>query len=203
MNEEEQAVRARAKQLMREQMRRVRRALPHDACAARSAAVCERLIALPAFEAAQAVIGYVAFAKEADPSAALAAARERGKRVGLVRIEDEQHLSARLHQERDELCQSSRGMLEPLAGAPRIAESEIDLIIVPALGIDERGYRLGYGGGFYDRFLPALPHAQRVAIAYDFQLLMEIPNVDSDARMDWLVTDQRVVQIDADAQPKL
>jgi 5-formyltetrahydrofolate cyclo-ligase len=193
----ERALRARAKQVMRQRMRAVRRALPASACAVRSAALCERLLSLPAFVAASSVVGYVAFGKEADPAQVLARAHELGKRVGLVRIEAAQTLGARLFRPGDALEQNPLGILEPGDGASRLGEDEIELIIVPALGLDERGYRIGYGGGYYDRFLPRAHNAHRVAIAYDFQLLFEIPNDEWDARMHGIVTDKRSLTIDA------
>jgi 5-formyltetrahydrofolate cyclo-ligase len=196
--EAERVLRVRAKQFMRERIRTLRRALPRDAAAARSAALCSRLLELPAFAAARCVVGYVAFGKEADPSGVLARAHALGKRVGLVRVEDEQTLGARIYQPGDELEQSERGLLEPAARAPALADDEIELIVVPALGLDERGHRLGYGGGFYDRYLPRLHNAHRVAIAYDFQLLFVIPNTEQDVRVHCIVTDRRSLSIAAE-----
>jgi len=191
----EQALRIQAKQELRERTRAVRRVLPVEACAARSAAICERLLALHAFAQASTLIGYVAHRKEADPRAALDAAARAGKRVGLTRVEDGGELGLHRHLEGDALEANAFGIAEPIADAPRIACAEVELIIVPALVIDERGHRIGYGHGYYDRLLPKLERAFKVAIAYDFQLLAETPDTPGDVRVDCVVTDARTLMI--------
>ena len=92
--------------------------------------------------------------------------------------------------------QNEYGIGEPSADAPRIATEDIDLILVPALAIDSRGQRIGYGEGYYDRLLPALARAFKVATTYDFQLLVEIPNTAHDAPVDCLVTDARTLRVE-------
>jgi 5-formyltetrahydrofolate cyclo-ligase len=190
----EQALRARAKQELRRRMQSLRRVLPAEACARRSAAICARLCALPAFASASAIVGYLAVRKEADPAQALRAAAEAGKRVGLPRIEDQGGLGLHLYRPGDALVDNAYGIGEPAADAPRLAHDAVSLIVVPALAVDERGYRIGYGQGYYDRLLPRLPRALKVAIAYEFQLLAEAPEQPGDAPVDWVVTDERALR---------
>ena len=72
--------------------------------------------------------------------------------------------------------------------------AEIDLVLVPGLAFDAAGGRLGRGGGFYDRFLATLgPAAARVGVAFDAQILPEVPTDGLDARMSCVVTDARVM----------
>lgn len=191
----EQALRAQAKQELRKRMRGLRRVMPEAACAARSLAICERLSGLPAFERAAVVVGYAAFRKEADPSAALRSAERAGKRVGLVRIDDGGGLALHAYAQGDPLEDNAFGIAEPQANAPRIAHADVDLVIVPALAVDARGHRIGYGHGYYDRLLPALTRAFKVAIAYDFQLLAEAPDTHGDAAVDCVVTDARELTV--------
>jgi 5-formyltetrahydrofolate cyclo-ligase len=191
----EHALRVQAKQELRERTRALRRVLPASACAVRSAAICERLLTLDAFAQASTLIGYVAHRKEADPRAALDAAARAGKRVGLTRVEDAAALGLHRYVDGDALAPNGFGIAEPLASAPSIALDEVDLIIVPALAVDARGHRIGYGHGYYDRLLPKLSRAFKVAIAYDFQLLAETPDTPSDARVDCVVTDARVLRV--------
>jgi 5-formyltetrahydrofolate cyclo-ligase len=85
------------------------------------------------------------------------------------------------------------GFREPPADAP--PASELDVIVVPALAVDPRGHRIGYGAGHYDRTLAALgPGVVSVAVAFDFQLLAEIPNTDGDVAVGWVVTDERAME---------
>jgi 5-formyltetrahydrofolate cyclo-ligase len=192
----EQALRARAKAELRQRMRSVRRVMPQASCEARSEALCARLRELPEFERAATVVGYSAFGKEANPTAALLAAAERGARLGLVRVAEAGTLTVHRYVPGESLEQNELGMLEPLAQAPRIGHAEIGLILVPALAVADSGYRIGYGHGYYDRLLPQLARAFKVAIAYDFQLLAEIPHTTGDVPVDCIVTDKRSLMVE-------
>ena len=85
------------------------------------------------------------------------------------------------------------GFREPSADAP-LAE-HLDVVIVPALAVDGRGFRLGYGAGFYDRALPRYrPPARAVAVIFDFQLAPELPIGPHDVAVDTIVTDARLLE---------
>ncbi len=71
---------------------------------------------------------------------------------------------------------------------------DIDVIIVPAVAYDEDGYRLGYGGGFYDRFLEKLRYdTVTIGIAFDLQIFNSIPKEPHDAQLDYIITETRVI----------
>ena len=88
----------------------------------------------------------------------------------------------------DDLAEGEFGVLEPKY--VKLVE-KVDLVIVPGVAFDIRGHRLGYGQGFYDRVLPTL-NCPKIALAYDEQVLVELPREDHDARMDMIVTDKRI-----------
>lgn len=71
--------------------------------------------------------------------------------------------------------------------------SQISLIIVPGVAFDPQGNRLGFGKGFYDRFLPRAPQALKVALAYDFQLIHRLPREPWDIKMDYIITESRII----------
>jgi 5-formyltetrahydrofolate cyclo-ligase len=196
----EQALRARAKQELRVRMRSVRRVLPQTACVARSQAICEQLRELSPFALASTLIAYAAYRKEADPAPLLREAERLGKTVGLVRVEEDGGLGLHRYRTGDPLADNAFGIAEPSSLAARIEHAEVELVIVPVLAIDPRGYRIGYGHGYYDRLLPRLGRAFKVAIAYDFQLLAEMPNTDGDVPVDCIVTDKRTLLV-SDGQP--
>ena len=83
---------------------------------------------------------------------------------------------------------------EPPEDAARIEASEVDLVIVPALALDERGARIGYGAGYYDQLLPQLQRAVRIGVVFDFQLVAEVPETEGDERVDLVVTDERIIE---------
>ena len=77
----------------------------------------------------------------------------------------------------------------------RVNPEHIDLLIVPGVAFDLQGNRLGYGGGYYDRFFERLrPGVPLVALAFELQIVRQVPVEPWDRRMDWLVTEKRVIQ---------
>jgi 5-formyltetrahydrofolate cyclo-ligase len=195
-NEEAMLARLRvhAKRELRTRMQAVRRVIPVEACRERSARANARVIELPEFARAQTIAGYSAIRKELDPSELLRVAAEQGKRVVLPRVDGE---SLSLHEYRpgDELEESGWGILEPLANTPAIAADSVELVLVPALALDGAGHRIGYGRGFYDRLLPSMPGAFRVGVAYDFQLVPELPHEAHDTAMHCVISDARTLRI--------
>ena len=190
------ALRAYAKRELRKRMQSIRNVMPDSAHAERSARACENVCALPQFEAAKNVAAYVAMRKELDPSAVLARARERGKLVLLPRIE-ETGLAFHVHTPGAGLIENGWGVLEPAPESERVEIADIDLMLVPALALDLRGYRIGYGKGFYDRVIPQLAHGRAVAVLYEFQLLAEVPNEAHDTPVHLIATDGRSVTVGA------
>jgi len=125
-------------------------------------------------------------------------ARELGKTVVVPRVDDaRRQLVMHAYEAGDALAPSAFGVLEPLETALRVEPSAIDLVLVPALAVDERGHRIGYGQGFYDRFLPTATGATSVCVAFDFQLVAEVPVLPSDRDVDLVVTDKRVITVAA------
>ena len=82
------------------------------------------------------------------------------------------------------------GIREPL-GLP--SEEEMDIAVLPLLAVDENGNRLGYGGGYYDRYLQNHSAVTRVGYGYDFQIMGQVPHTDTDERVDFIVTDKRIL----------
>ena len=95
----------------------------------------------------------------------------------------------------EELLERGSGFAEPPETAPVAQRGEIDWVVVPALAVDGTGHRIGYGGGYYDATLPDVcPPARSLVVAYDFQLLAELPAEQHDKSCDVVVTDARTVQ---------
>lgn len=75
-----------------------------------------------------------------------------------------------------------------------VDKSQIDLIIVPGAVFDKEGYRIGYGGGYYDRFLADL-RAPKVSFAFEMQLTDEVPKEDFDIPVEYIITEDRFIEI--------
>ncbi len=161
----------------------IRENLSEAEVAARSAAVCERLAEMPVVTEAHTILAYMAFRNEVDlrplfdllPDTRWVLPRIEGQRMTLHPYEP------------DRLVRHPYGMLEPRADAPSVEPDEIDVVLVPGVSFDARGGRLGFGGGFYDRFL-VHTEATRIGVCYDCCLAEELPCAEHDKRMNWVVT---------------
>jgi 5-formyltetrahydrofolate cyclo-ligase len=186
-----------AKVQLRKRMRALRAAHPAEALNIRSGALVARALELPAFAAARGVALFFPMEdrKEIDLRELDAQARRQNKRVYypfLERRGDALVSGLRLSGSLDDLAERGQRFHEPPPDAPEAKRGEVDLLFVPALAVAPSGHRLGYGAGFYDSLLPDVcPPGRAIAVAYDFQLLMELPTLSHDVACDFVLTDAR------------
>lgn len=96
----------------------------------------------------------------------------------------------------EELKEGYYGILEPGEYCPSVNSNDIDLVIMPGAAFDRQGGRIGYGGGFYDRFLSRMnKKVDKIALAYDFQILDRVPMDEFDVRVDGIVTNEGYISI--------
>ena len=153
------------------------------------------LLRLPELQSARVILAYAALPNEIDPAPAIWRLRARGAAIAYPRIESPGVLGLHLVGHELELVAGPFGLAQPSAHAPRAPRGSIDVVIVPGVAFDESGRRLGYGGGYYDRLLPTLrPDCLRIGIAFNEQLLSEIPSEDHDAHVSIVVTPSRVIR---------
>lgn len=184
-----------AKHEARVRARAARCALDDTACRDAAIAAAERLAALPEVAAARLVLAYGATLEELDPAPAVALLRARGVAIAYPRVEAPGVLGLHSVGVADPLVRGMFGIMEPSADAPRVPAHAVDVVIVPGVAFDRGLWRLGYGGGYYDRLLPTLaPGCARIGYAYDEQVLEEIPVEEHDVRLDALVTPGGVVR---------
>lgn len=193
--EEELFLRGRVKDELRRRIRAIRSKLPPEAQASRSASIAAHVEPLAAFEEASTVMAYVSIHREADPRALIEAAWAMGKEVALPRVDPEKGaVVLHRHREGDALVRGSFGVPEPAMDAELVDDAAVDLVLVPAMAVDPRGHRIGYGKGYYDRLLPRLTRATSCALIYDFQLISEAPSMPGDVPVDLIVTDARLLR---------
>lgn len=147
----------------------------------------ERPAELPAV-----VSGFWPIQDEIDIRPVMAHLHGQGCRLALPVVHGRgQRLSFRAWQPGDPLESGVFGTLQPSAGCETL---EPDVLLVPLLACDEEGWRLGYGGGYYDRTLEDLRRRRTVTaigVGFDLQLVPEVPHGADDQRLDWLLTDRR------------
>ena len=190
----EEHIRRHIKHELRKRMRAVRDALPIASCEARSNEIARRVVALDRFRSAETVVAFASIRREVRTQALIDAAFADGRRVVLPRVVGE-GLALHLIEPDTELVEGAFGVPEPPSTTPEVGPDRVEFALVPALAVDPQGYRIGYGGGFYDRLLPRLGRAYSCALAFDFQLIAEVPALPIDVPVDAVVTDARVIEV--------
>jgi len=155
-----------------------------------SARLCERIAALPAFQAAQHVLLYAATTAELDlmPLTDLP-----GKQFYLPRCAPKRRLA--VHAYPCPLVLSPFGIHEPAATEPECDLARLEHVLVPALALTLTGERLGYGGGYYDRFLPRLsPETPTVGVVPEALLCPTLPTEPWDQRVKFVLTEAKFLQ---------
>lgn len=157
-----------SKASVRRALKRLRDEMPEEQRAAADARIAQAVIALPAFERSRLLFAYCPCGAEVDVRTVVDRAQALGKRVALPRVTGPGAMAWHEAAAWERLAPSALGIPEPSADEPEVVLSKEagshPLALVPGLGFDGQGFRLGYGGGFYDRFLPALKAAGGVAV---------------------------------------
>lgn len=172
----------------RRRMRALRNLVSEELVAVRSARTCAHLLSTSLWARARTVLGYCAIHREIDPRTALGAALEAGKVVALPRVEEDGTLRV-LRYRGEALVSDHFGVFAPAPDSEELDVDAIELVLVPALAVDGRGHRLGYGRGFYDRLLTSIPSAVTIALVHPFQRVIEVADMPGDVPVSWIATE--------------
>ncbi|MBU2496043.1 MAG: 5-formyltetrahydrofolate cyclo-ligase [Candidatus Omnitrophota bacterium] len=181
---------------MRFAARKKREALPEKEVAARSERIKKCVLHDPDFNKAEVIVLYASFRNEVNTMNLIKEALSVGKKIGLPRTNTRtRSLTFYLIKNLSDLSAGAYGIPEPNEDCKLLPASEIDLVIMPGIAFDETGCRIGFGGGYYDRFLSQVPPAiKKIALAYEFQILKEkIPDLAKDAKIDKIITEERII----------
>ncbi|MCX7714574.1 MAG: 5-formyltetrahydrofolate cyclo-ligase [Clostridia bacterium] len=182
------------KEKQRAFMRKVRDKMSEDEVVQKSRKIREILFCTSFYKNADTIMTYLSAKNEPDTLEIVKVATQSGKKI-VVPIADMKTNNMRLSYlpTLDGLCRNSFGILEPRGDffVPCDVQN-VDLILVPGLAFDEKGGRIGYGKGFYDRFLTKTK-AVFVALCYDFQVIEKVAAEAHDVFMDFILTESRLI----------
>ncbi len=174
-----------------------RNRLPAEERQQKSRIITERLLALPEFSASRSVFAYVSFRSEVETLDLIAHCLKKGVAVSvpLTLVEEHRLLAHAITDPSRDLAPGYCGIPEPLTTLPLVDPASIEVAVVPGSVFDTRGGRLGYGGGYYDRFLHnAAPQALRIGLAFDLQVVGAVPLESHDQQLDYLITETRTLR---------
>ena len=178
------------KSLFRFKIRQALQGLSKEEQKKRSRHIAALLFKESSFKRAKSVMIYLAFGNEVLTHAILLRALSLAKRVCVPKVEKNlRNLRAyQIKNLKRDLTKGAYGILEPKTKSLKeIHPGELDLILVPGLGFDLSGGRLGRGEGYFDRFLKASPKAVKIGLAYSEQILKEVPTASHDIRMNKII----------------
>jgi 5-formyltetrahydrofolate cyclo-ligase len=190
-----------SKNYLRRQMLQYRYNLPIEIWRESSDRVCQHLQNYPRFTRSRSVswgesrtiLAYQAFRLEVDLSQLFTDPRPSW---GLPRCEGKS-LIWHVWKPGESLVTGAYGILEPDRALPIVEPEKVDLMLIPAVAMDRRGYRLGYGGGYYDRMLadPVWARAFKIGIAFDFAYVEHLPVEDWDLPLDAIATESGIWEL--------
>ena len=170
------------KKELRKQIRAQKRAMTAEMIEQASQSLARQFYATAYYENAETIYGYLPYNQEVRTVPILEQALRDGKKVAVPKVYGDTMRFIYL----DDLTQvvpSEMGIPEPVADAP-VARDEKALVLMPGLAFDKKGNRMGYGGGYYDKFLAEEPDHPTVALCYGFQMVEHIPTEDYDIPVD-------------------
>jgi 5-formyltetrahydrofolate cyclo-ligase len=182
---------ARRKERLRVELESQRRAVPATHAEAAERALAAQIAGLPGFDSCRRLVLYAAVRGELSMEGIAQLAGMRGLPVLWPRVSGErlEFVTAAA----SELAPGAFGVPEPPAGRTAVPLAAGDWVVIPGVAFDRAGRRLGRGGGFYDRALAGCAESVRIGVGYDFQCVDEVPAGPLDQRMDWVVTNARVL----------
>ena len=188
------------KKEMRKKMLSLRDSLSEKERMEKSREIAKRLFTLEEFQKAEVVLSYQSFRSEVETTEMNQKIRESGKSLYLPKTYADRKEMAfyRVYSDAD-LIPGYQGILEPQEKEPfteKLAslKPEKVLMLMPGAAFDDKGNRIGYGGGYYDRYLESHPQLHTLALAFDMQVLFEVPAEEQDIKPQLLVTETNIYQ---------
>ena len=170
------------KKELRASIRARKRAMTEEEIVSRSEKLTELFLASDAYKNAKTIYGYLPYNQEVRTVPMLEQAIRDGKRVAVPKVFGDEMAFIYIS-DFTQVEKGYAGIPEPLGDGP-IANDPTALVLMPGLAFDPQGHRIGYGGGFYDKFLEREPEHPTIALCYDFQMLPHLETQEHDVPVD-------------------
>lgn len=180
-----------AKALIRKQALQIRDRMPKGEHSIKSQQIMQRLCEYERYRNADAILVYISYRSEVDTGMVIRNAWENGKRVYCPKVHGTEMEFYEI-QSMDELVEGYQGIREPIADKDRVfeeKEKETCLMIMPGSAFDRQKNRIGYGGGYYDKYLEKHPQLDTIAVCFDCQMQKSIPADTFDRKPDVVMTE--------------
>lgn len=182
------------KKQLREEMKKRRSSLTFERILVYSSHIFETVVNMDEYQKADVILAYVSFSSEVDTHFLIKHALSHGKRVAVPKVLDNSEMKFYYINSMDELKPGAFNILEPPAINEMVYnDSEQYIILLPGVAFDDDKNRLGYGGGYYDRFLEKHPEIYKIMLAYEMEKLEErLPCDEFDVKPDIIITELNI-----------
>lgn len=170
------------KKELRRQIREKKRAMTAEEIETASRRLGELFAACEQYRNAKTIYGYLPYNQEVRTVPMLEQALRDGKKVAVPKVYGDD-MKFIYMDDLSQVAQGYAGIPEPVADGP-VAEDKTALVLMPGMAFTEKGDRMGYGGGFYDKFLASEPDHPTVALCYAFQMVASLPTEEYDIPVD-------------------
>lgn len=175
------------KKTLRREISAKKRAMTTDEISQASLRLSERFFNTDAYQKAESIYAYLPYNQEVRTEHIILRALSDGKHVAVPKVYGEEMRFLWI-ENLDQIVPGTYNIPEPIADSP-IADDPTALVLMPGLAFDSEGHRIGYGGGFYDRYLAAQPQHPLIALCYGFQLLDHLETEEHDIPVDLVIAD--------------
>lgn len=179
------------KQSLRNRIKEMKRSMPEKEIDEKSNKILEKLISIPEYEISERIYAYVSYNQEVSTAGFIKKAISDGKCVLVPKVYGD-IMRYHIIKSFDELKPGAYGILEP--DNDMTDDVYEGFMLLPGLAFDEKKHRMGYGGGFYDKYLSGHKKHFKAALAYDFQVFDSIPAEEYDVPADIIVTEERIIR---------
>jgi 5-formyltetrahydrofolate cyclo-ligase len=164
--------------------------------------IAANLWSIPEFDSAETILFFISFRSEVDTLSMISRALEEGRTVCIpcTDMGDKSMVASQIMNMDSDLKMGNYNIPEPREECLRpVPPEQIDVILMPGVAFDPTGGRLGYGGGYYDRFLEKCsPDCKLIALAYELQIVEHVPCADHDHHIHKIVTEKRIIDCSSD-----
>ncbi len=177
----------------RKMLKSARAKLPETTRMAYANSITEQVLKLDEIRNAETIFIYISFASEVHTHALIKALLDAGKTLAVPRIVNSDYMQAETFSSWEDLVPGELGILNPTDSTP--CDGSFDVAIIPGLGFTLSGHRMGFGRGYYDKWFSQNKVRHKIALAFELQLVDEIPVEDTDVPMEKIITEKRVIVV--------
>lgn len=182
----------RSKKEIRAEVKKNRREASPESIHENSTIICDTFLNLPEYKEAECVFAYMDCKNEVETKKVIEQCWKDGKTIAVPKVFGEimKYYAITSY---DDLEDGYFGIREPKHEQLQEIVCEDGLMILPGVAFDENRHRVGYGGGFYDRYLEAHPNMKKIAFAFEFQMFKEVPFEVFDRQPEKIITEKRII----------